>query len=74
MNQAPPIPRIIARRGPDGPRGFLAVTPNGESPRIGVEGDTEEDARSRFRTAWAEWWELNQRPDLKTPRKGGRLL
>ena len=30
------------------PHGWLAVAPEGESPRIGVVGTTEEEARSRF--------------------------
>jgi hypothetical protein len=35
--------------------GWLATTPSGEVPRIGVTAPTEEEARSRFQRAMAAW-------------------
>lgn len=38
--------------------GFLAVSPEEAPLRIGVEGDTAEDARAKFAFALARWTEI----------------
>ena len=38
--------------------GFLALSPVGVWPRIGVSGETEEVARANFLRSFAQWQEL----------------
>lgn len=44
------------------PRGWLACTPAGHSYRIGVPGETPEEAASKFEGAVTAWEELHARP------------
>jgi hypothetical protein len=44
-------PRLIERRN----GGWLAVTEDDSPVRVGVVGDTETEARERFREALARW-------------------
>jgi hypothetical protein len=53
-----PTPRIIPRSGPEGPRGYLAVSPTDAPIQIGVVGDTEDEVRAHFEQAWARWVDL----------------
>lgn len=41
--------------------GWLAITPKGHPYRIGVEGDSPEEARRRFSAELAAWEELHER-------------
>lgn len=43
-------PRVRPIRG-----GFLALTPSGVWPRIGVDGTTEQEAREAFFRSFASW-------------------
>jgi hypothetical protein len=47
-------PRLIARRG----GGFLAVTPEWHSHRIGVVGQDPPEAEARFKEALRAWGRL----------------
>lgn len=49
-------PRVVMARS-----GYLAVSPPGATPRIGVIGATEEEARRRFSKALDAWDELEER-------------
>jgi hypothetical protein len=48
-----PEPRIIPAR-----HGFIAVSPTGVRPRIGVSGETEAEARLQFESSFAVWADL----------------
>lgn len=52
-------PQLIERRN----GGWLAVTDDDSPVRVGVVGDTEAEARERFRAALARWWAAYERPD-----------
>lgn len=54
MSSGPVIPRMIERRC----GGWLAVSPRSCSLKIGVTADSEEEARSEFRTAFVQWREM----------------
>ncbi len=43
--------------------GWLATTPRDHPYRIGVIGDTQEEARRRFVAAFAAWEELHERAE-----------
>jgi hypothetical protein len=51
-------PHLIERRT----GGWLAVTEDGSPVQIGVVGDTEDEARERFREALARWRAAYERP------------
>ncbi len=51
-------PHLIERRC----GGWLAVTDDDSPVRVGVVGDTEDEARERFRDALARWRAAYERP------------
>lgn len=51
---APPEPKLIRREN----GGWLAVSPPGVQPSIGVVGWAAEDAKNAFARAWREWQQL----------------
>jgi hypothetical protein len=51
-------PRLIERRS----GGWLAVTDDDSPVRVGVVGDTEDEARERFREALVRWRAAYERP------------
>lgn len=46
-------------------KGWLATTPRDHDYRIGVVGDTEDEARRRFVAALAAWEELHERAEAE---------
>ena len=44
------------------PHGWLAVSAPGDYPRIGVMGQTEDEARQTFHEAQRRWLELRELP------------
>jgi len=59
-------PRIIQARN-----GWLAVSPAGFIPRIGVMADSEEAAELAFDQELLAWEELHKRPDPTPMRRVG---
>ena len=53
------------------PNGWLALSPDGFHPGIGVFGATEEDARLRFQDELAAWADLHNRPSPAPTRPTG---
>ena len=53
-------PQLIERRT----GGWLAVTDDTSPVQVGVVGDTEDEARERFREALARWRTAYERDDL----------
>jgi len=47
--------------------GWLATTPIGETPRIGITAATEDEVRNRFRQAMARWAETLQESPAEAP-------
>jgi hypothetical protein len=48
--------------------GVLATAPRDFPYRIGVVGDSEDQARERFQTAWEAWSELHDRVEAERKR------
>jgi hypothetical protein len=51
------------------PNGWLAVSPDGFTPRIAVVGRSEDEAKEAFGQELKAWQELRARPDPAPMRK-----